>query len=113
MATNYFRVTVYHEAEDFSIIMDSFGMYEKLWQFSSFFIQKGFQVLEVSSDEKFLDVNIKRANPCPDNMILRETGTGRPEKITYTLDGVTYHAVKLKEKIYIPDRSITVTGGAV
>ncbi|MCL2061184.1 MAG: hypothetical protein FWH03_00970 [Firmicutes bacterium] len=104
MTTNYYRVTVYHPTEDLSVIFDSFGKYEKLWQFSSFFINKGFSVLEVSSADKFLDGNITKTKPCPDNLILRANQTGKPEYTTYEHNGTVYHAVKVENKIYIPDR---------
>ena len=104
MNTNYFRITAYHPAEDISVIFDSFGMYEKLWQFSSFMLQKGFQVIEVSSAEKFLDGNITKAEPLPDNLILRANHTGKPENVTHEHNGITYHAVQVEGKIYIPDR---------
>jgi hypothetical protein len=112
MATQYFRVTVYHPGEDLSAIFDSHGLYEKLWQFSSFLIQKGFKVLEVSNDEKFLDVNIAKSEPCPDNIILRAAATGMPENVTHEMNGIVYHAIRLEGKIYIPDRDKRVTGGA-
>ena len=104
MPTNYFRVTVYHPAEDISAIFDSNGFYEKIWQLSSTLLQKGFKVLEVSNDERFLDVNIIKAEPVSDKLILRAHGKGHPECVPHVLDGVTYHAVKVAEKIYIPDR---------
>ncbi|MCL2797716.1 MAG: hypothetical protein FWD58_06655 [Firmicutes bacterium] len=108
MNTKYFRVVAYHPAENLTVIMDSNGMYEKLWQFSSFLIGKGFQVLEVSGDDKFLDGNIAKCEPVPDNLILRATLTGKPESTTYEHNGVTYHAVKVREKIYVPDRTKVV-----
>lgn len=42
---NYFRITGYNKENDFSFIMDCFGMFEKLWQFSALLIEKGFKVL--------------------------------------------------------------------
>ena len=45
---NYFRITAYHPEKDISIIMDSFGLFEKKWQFSADLIKKGFKILEVS-----------------------------------------------------------------
>lgn len=101
--SNYFRITAYHEAEDISVIMDSNGMFEKLWQFSSYMVQKGFKILEVGSDEKFLDVNIGKAEPEPDKLILRASDKGKPFYLDYELDGVTYAALKIGDKIYIPD----------
>ena len=74
---NYYRITGYCESEDFCFIMDCYGMFEKLWQFSSYLLQKGLKVLEVGNDSKFTT-------------------------------GITYKAVKVADKIYIPDRTQTV-----
>ena len=111
MTTQYFRLTVYHPTEDLSGIMDSNGMFEKLWQFSSYLIQKGFKILEASADEKFLDVNIGPAEPAPNNILLRAAAKGKPENIIYKLGGITYRAIKIDGKIYIPDRDKTENAG--
>lgn len=111
MATQYFRITAYHPTEDISAIMDSNGMFEKLWQFSSFLLQKGFKVLEVSTDDKFLDINIPKAEADTDKFFLRANAKGKPESITYELNGTVYTAVKVGDKIYVPDK--TKTRGAV
>ena len=58
--TNYFRITAYEPNHDFSIIMDTYGMFEKIWQFSADLIKRGLKILEVSSDEQFIDVNIDK-----------------------------------------------------
>ena len=108
MATKYFRVTAYHQTEDISAIFDSNGMFEKLWQFSSFIISKGFKIIEVSSDEKFIDVNIDKAEINTDKFYLRSYIKGKPENITYELNGEIYNAIKVNEKIYIPDRDTTI-----
>ena len=104
---NYFRITGYCEKDDFCFIMDCYGMFEKLWQFSSFLLTKGLKVLEVGNDEKFLDVNISHAEPNGEQVILRANAKGKPEYVTQTIDGVTYKAVKVADKIYIPDRTQT------
>ena len=76
--SQYFRITAYHPQEDISVIMDSNGMFEKLWQFSSMLIQKGFKILEVGSDEKFGDGNIVKAEYDSEHIILRASGQGKP-----------------------------------
>ena len=43
---NYFRITGYCPEDDFCFILDSFGKYEKLWQFSALLIQKGLKTIE-------------------------------------------------------------------
>ena len=103
---NYYRITGYCESEDFCFIMDCYGMFEKLWQFSSFLVQKGLKVLEVSNADKFLDGNISRAPENIERLILRANAKGKPEHVTQMIDGVTYKAVKVADKIYIPDRTV-------
>jgi len=100
----YYRITAYHEKEDLSVIMDSNGLYEKIWQFSSFLIGKGFTVIEVSGEDKFLDGNITRVAPDNKKHILRAHAKGRPESVTHKHNGVAYCATKVADKIYVPDR---------
>jgi hypothetical protein len=100
---NYYRITAYHPTENVSVIMDSNGRYEKLWQFSSELLQKGFKILEVSNDEKFLDINITKTEQT-DKFVLRAYAADKPENITHLLNGIEYPAIKFGEKIYIPDK---------
>ena len=102
--SNYFRITGYCESEDFCFIMDCYGMFEKLWQFSSYLLK----VLEVGGDSKFMDGNIDRIDENAEKMYLRANADGKPEYVTQTINGVTYNAVKVADKIYIPDRTQTV-----
>ena len=75
---NYFRITAYNSAEDISVIMDSNGVFEKIWQFSSLLVQKGFKILEVGNEEKFLDGNFDRAPEDKQKIILRACSKGQP-----------------------------------
>ncbi len=88
--------------------MDCYGMYEKLWQFSSMLIQKGLKVLEVGNDTKFMDGNIDRIDENNEKVFLRANAEGKPVYTTQTINGITYKAVKVADKIYIPDRTQTV-----
>ena len=104
MGNNYYRITAYHPEKDISIIMDSFGLFEKKWQFSADLIKKGFKIIEVSDDSQFIDVNIEKLTvEEPDKFILRAYADGNPEHLEKTIDGTTYKAVKVGEKIYIPN----------
>lgn len=105
---NYYRITGYCEKEDFCFIMDCYGMFEKLWQFSAYVLQKGMKVLEVSNSDNFIDVNTQLADKDTQHVLLRAVHKGKPEYLTQTIDGVTYKAVQVKDMIYIPERSITV-----
>ena len=101
---NKFRITGYNEKDDYCFIVDSNGMFEKLWQFSSFLIQKGLKVLEVSKFENIIDVNIKKAEEDKEHIILRANAPGKPEYTSQTINGKTYQAVKVADKIYVPNK---------
>ena len=58
---NYFRITAYHPTENLSVIMDSNGLFQKLWQFSSYMVSKGFKIIEVGNEDKFDDGDMPKA----------------------------------------------------
>ena len=74
---NYFRITAYHPAKNVCAVFDSNGRFEKLWQFSAYLVQKGFKIVDVGSDDKFLGGNIPKA-PAGDLLILRACAKGQP-----------------------------------
>ena len=75
---NYFRITAYHPTENLSVIMDSNGMFEKLWQFSSFMVSKGFKIIEVGGEDKFDEGDMPKVEQDKEHIILRAYGTGMP-----------------------------------
>ncbi len=103
---NYFRITGFHPQENFSFILDTNGMFEKKWQFSAFLISKGLKVLEINDSDQFLDVNIEKIGEDKENFILRATCEDKPEYIDHTINGITYKAIKVADKIYIPNKEI-------
>ena len=76
---NYFRITAYHPTENLSVIMDSNGLFEKLWQFSSFMVSKGFKIIEVGGEDKFDDGDMPKAEQDTVHVILRACKSGKPE----------------------------------
>lgn len=99
--TKYFRITAYSPEHNISFIIDSNGMFEKLWQFSAYVVSKGCKILEVGTDEQFKDINIEKADYDPNHIILRACQKGKPIYTQKTIDGVTYTAIKLENKSYI------------
>ena len=76
---NYYRITAYHPEKNISVIMDSYGMFEKLWQFSAFLVEKGFDIIAVGKEDNFTDGNIERqTEPLPDKIILRACQRDKP-----------------------------------
>lgn len=103
--TNYYRITAYYPAEDCSFIADCNGKFEKLWQFSAYLVSKGVKVLEVSTDEKFLDGNIPRARADGEHVFIMAARKGKPNDTTVNINGRTYRAVEVAGRMYVPDRS--------
>ena len=102
---NHFRITAYNKEKDYSIIIESKGMFEKLWQFSAYIIEKGFAVLEVSKEENMLDVNITKVEEDKEHIFLQASAYGKPTTLEQTINGITYKAIKVGDKIYIPDNT--------
>lgn len=100
---NYFRITAYYPEDNFSFIIDSNGKFEKLWQFSAYLVSKGIKVIEASKQEQMLDVNLEPAPQDNEYIILRANADDKPEYLTYELNGINYKAIKVADKIYIPD----------
>ena len=46
MNEKYFRITAYSKDNDFSCIIDSNGMFEKLWQFSAYLVSKELNIIQ-------------------------------------------------------------------
>ena len=105
---NYFRITGYNQKGNYSFIMDCYGMFEQLWQFSKYLIDSDMDVIELSKNENFIDGNIPRVEEDKTHIIARATAKGKPENIIQEINGIKYKAIKVANKIYIPDISQTI-----
>lgn len=76
---NYFRITAYHKQLNISMIMDSYGKFNELWEFSAYLVAKGFSILEVHRAEKFTDGNFTKASQDNDHVILRAAQYEMPD----------------------------------
>ena len=102
---NYFRITGYCKEHDFCFVVDSYGYFSKLWELSSEFVTQGLDIIAVSSSEKFLDGNIPKRSCDKESIYIRAEHDGRPQDTTLAINGVTYKALKVGDKIYIPDKT--------
>lgn len=89
--SNYFRIAAYHPTENVSAIFDSNGRFEKLWQFSSFLIQRDFKIIEVGADDKFLEGDVPKV-PEGKALFLRACSKSAPQRnvTPITAHGKTY-----------------------
>ena len=76
---NYFRITAYHKKLNISMIMDSYGKFNELWEFSAYLVEKGFSILEVHRANKFIDGNFPKAEQDNEHIILRAAQYGKPD----------------------------------
>ena len=90
----YFRVTVYHPAEDVSAIIDSNGYYKELWELSAALVAKGFKILEVGEEKRFQEGDFPKAEKDNNHLILRACQTKKPdyENGKVTISGKCYMA---------------------
>lgn len=68
---NYYRITAYHPETDISVILDSYGRFEKLWQFSAFLVARKFKIVAVDKSENISFGNIAKTNYDDKNIIIR------------------------------------------
>ena len=101
--TNYFRITGYWPENDCCFIMDSNGMFDLIWQFSSYLVSKGIKIIAVSKEENMIDINIDKVEQDKEHIFLRANTDGKPEEITQVVNGITYKALKVADKMYIPN----------
>lgn len=95
---NYFRITGYDPDKDYCFIIDCFGAYKEIWQFSALLLQHGYKVLEVGDDKKFADGNFTRIDFNPNKLIVRATAKGKP---VYENGKVNVHG-----RFYIPKLNV-------
>ena len=98
---NYYRITAYHKEMDYSIIMDSCGRYNALWEFSADLIRLGYSIMEASKLENIQEINMA---PCLDEdstlPYLRSWGKGKPVCFEYEANGKNYRAIRVKGHQY-------------
>ena len=90
---NYFRITTYHPTENLSVIMDSNGLFDRLWQFSSYMVSKGFKIIEVGDEDKFNEGDMPKAEQDTVHVILRACKSGKPK--------ITGNRIRVEGKTYI------------
>ena len=97
---NYFRITAYYPEKDFSVILDSNGKFEKLWQFSSYLVQRGFKILEVGAKDRIVESTFPEIEEFSDKIFLRAIDKGKPEIQTLAHQDRPCKAITVYDKIY-------------
>ena len=100
---NYFRITAYNPENNIGFIADSYGKFEKLWQFSSYLVQHGCKIIEVNNSDNFLNYkNLPLLTEPSDKIIIRAMEEGRTNYAPHVLNGINCKIVVMGDKAYIP-----------
>lgn len=92
---NYFRITAYHPTENISVIMDSFGKFEKLWQFSSYMVSKGFKIIAANNEDSFIVGSMPKIIPDKKKITIQAYFIGKPVINDKTINvGNSTYAIK-------------------
>ena len=102
MKTEYYRITAYHAPEGLAIIVDSYGMFEKLWEFSKYLMERGFHVIAVDREQYFVEGTIEKVKEQSPKLMIRAIGKDEPKTFPNTpyedKEGVM---VQLGDAIYL------------
>ena len=97
---NYFRITAYHPEKDISVILDSNGKFEKLWQFSLYLVQRDFKILEVGANDNIIECTFPVTKEISSRIMLRAIDKGKPEIQEMTYQDRPCKAITLYDKVY-------------
>ena len=78
MKTEYYRITAYHAPEGLAIIADSYGKFEKLWEFSKYLMERGFNVIAVDREQFFIDGTMPKVDTESPKLMIRAIGRVEP-----------------------------------
>ena len=95
----YYRITAYHTDEDISVILDSNGRFESLWDFSSFLVSQGFKILHLSRSDKFAEAGCPNIEPSK-KVAVRAVARGLPEVQELIFENRKCRAITVGDKIY-------------
>ena len=97
---NYFRITAYYPEKDISVILDSNGKFEKLWQFSAYLVQRGFKIIEVGKIEDILEDYFPSVKEESNKIYLRGIDKGRPQVDELVYKERPCKCIIVSDKIY-------------
>ena len=96
----YFRITAYYPKEDFSVILDTHGKYEEIWQFSAYLVSKRFKIIEVCEASQIAETTFPLLKEKSGKIYLRAIGKGRPEVEEFTYMDRPCKSITVYDKIY-------------
>ena len=102
MKIEYYRITAYHAPEGLSIIADSYGKFEKLWEFSAYLVERGFRIIAVDREQFFIDGTMPKVDAPSEKLMIRAVGKDEPNTFPNTgYEDKAGTMVQLGDAIYL------------
>ena len=95
----YYRITAYHMNEDISVILDSYGKFDSLWDYSSYLVSHGFKILYISRSDRFAEAGCPNIKPSK-KIAVRAIGRGLPIVEDMVFQNRKCKAITVGDKIY-------------
>ena len=96
----HFRITAYNKEKNYSIIIESNGMFDESWQFSSYITKKNLQIIAVGNVEEESSNN-EIETIYNNKMILRAIDKGIPNIAKQEIDGKCRRIITIKDFTYL------------
>lgn len=96
---DYYRITAYHSNEDISVILDSYGKFESLWDFSSLLVSHGFKVLSLSRAEVLVESTFPLIQESK-KLAVRAIAKGMPTILEFEYNARKCRGITVGDKIY-------------
>ena len=95
----YYRITAYHSDEDISVILDSNGKFETLWDFSALLVAHGFKVISLSKSNAFAESTFPLIEESG-KLAVRAIAKGLPDIDEFVYNNRKCRAITVGDKIY-------------
>ena len=97
---DYYRITAYHSEHDISVILDSNGRFETLWEFSSFLADHGFRIVFITKSDAIADAGCPDIEPSK-KLAVRAIAKGFPESDDFIYQDRKCKAITVGSKVYV------------
>ena len=102
MKNEYYRITACNASEELSIIADSYGKFEKLWEFSAYLVERGFRIIAVDREQFFIDGTMPKVDAPNEKLMIRAVGKDEPNTFPNTgYENKAGTMVQLGDAIYL------------
>ena len=104
MKNEYYRITARNASEELSIIADSYGKFEKLWEFSAYLVERGFRIIAVDREQFFIDGTMPKVDALSEKLMIRTVSKDEPRRFPGTgYEDKTGIMVQLGSAVYLSE----------